>query len=70
MQVPQVGFLTCSGCEWCKVIEGLCQGVVLQPDSMVCSLAPEELGLSAGMQHGPYLLEDGMVEAFCDTIVL
>ena len=37
---------------------------------MVCSLAPEELGLSTGMQHGPYLLEDGTIEAFCDAIVL
>ena len=52
------------------VIKGLHQGVVLQPDGMVCSLTPEELGLSTGMQHGPYLLEDSMAEAFCDTIVL
>ena len=37
---------------------------------MVCSLTPGELGLSAGMQHGPHLLKDGMVEAFCDTVVL
>ena len=37
---------------------------------MLCSLAPKELWLSAGMQHRLYLLQDGTIQLLCYTIVL